>query len=248
MLSRRRSPANLNEPGDGACMGAVWGDCDNDGWLDLFRANGNAGGSKSANYWYEYSKIDSGASAIIADAKNWPLMEGRSLFGFQKKLLLVNDKSGKFQEAAQAVGVNDDHDGRSVALSDLWNNGALDVLLATDRGLLLLLYMNTVDPANKWIEFSLEGVTSNRDAIGASVTLVYNGMKQRQEVSGGSGLCAQNSRRLHYGLGKAPKVEKAIVRWSSGQMQTLTSLATNGIVRVTEPSNAAPVGQREKRR
>ncbi len=56
----------------------------------------------------------------------------------------------------------------------------------------LLIYKNTVTPENKWIEFALEGTASNRSAIGAQVTLFWNGQQQVQEVSGGSGFAAQN--------------------------------------------------------
>ena len=64
-------------------------------------------------------------------------------------------------DVAQAVGVNDTYDGRAVALADLWNTGALDVVVANQRGP-LLIYKNTVSPENKWIEFSLEGTRATR--------------------------------------------------------------------------------------
>ena len=92
-------------------------------------------------------------------------------------------------------------------MADLWNRGVLDVVVANQRGP-LLIYKNTVTPENKWIEFALEGTASNRSAIGAQVTLYWNGQKQVQEVSGGSGFAAQNDRRLHFGLGKSRRSRK----------------------------------------
>src|SRR5262249_35522458 len=101
----------------------------------------------------------------------------------------------------QIVGVTDVYDGRSVALGDFTNSGKLDVVVANQKGP-ALLYKNTVAPDNKWIDFELEGAASNRSAIGAQVRLFWNGQQQAQEVTGGSGFCAQNQRRLHFGLGR----------------------------------------------
>jgi hypothetical protein len=145
----------------------------------------------------------------------------------------LNDGAGHFVNVARAVGVSDTHDGRSVAMADLWNRGVLDVVVANQRGP-LLIYSNTVAPENHWIEFQLEGSSSNRSAIGAQVTLYWNGEKQIQNVSGGSGFCAQNDRRLHFGLGKNPKIDKAVIRWPSGKIQTLDKLSTDQLYKVQE--------------
>jgi hypothetical protein len=147
----------------------------------------------------------------------------------------LNDGSGKFVDVAQAVGVTDTYDGRSVAFADLWNRGVVDVLVANERGP-LLIYKNTVTPENKWIEFELEGTKSNRSAIGAQVTVFWNGQQQVQEVSGGSGFAAQNQRRLHFGLGKSPQMERAVIRWPSGKIQTIDKPAPNQIHSVKEPA------------
>jgi len=122
-----------------------------------------------------------------------------------------------------------------VALADLWNQGELDVIVANERGP-LLIYKNTVIPENKWIEFELEGTKSNRSAIGAQVTVFWNGQQQVQEVSGGSGFAAQNQRRLHFGLGKFPEIQKAVIRWPSGRIQTIDKPAANENHVVREPS------------
>ena len=161
-------------------------------------------------------------------------MEGRSLSGYQHKDVWINDGAGHFDNVAQSVGVTDTHDGRSVALVDLWNRGVLDAVVAHQRGP-LLIYKNTVEPENKWIEFDLQGSSSNRSAIGAEVTLFWNGQKQVQEVSGGSGFCAQNDRRIHFGLGRDPKVDKAVIRWPSGKTQTLDNVSTDQLYKVQEP-------------
>ncbi|HYK39556.1 MAG TPA: ASPIC/UnbV domain-containing protein, partial [Candidatus Eremiobacteraceae bacterium] len=182
----------------------------------------------------DFSKIAGGHALIINDAKNWPAMEGRSLSGYQTKHVWLNDGSGKFVDVGPGVGVTDTYDGRAVAFADLWNRGVLDEIVANERGP-LLIYKNTVTAENKWIEFELEGTKSNRSAIGAQMTVYWNGQQQVQEVSGGCGFAAQNQRRLHFGLGKFPQIEKAVIRWPSGKVQTIPNPAPNQIHAVKEP-------------
>jgi hypothetical protein len=218
----------------GWSFGAQFGDLNNDGQLDLYLTNGYVSADKGTNYWYDFSKVAGGNSRIISDAANWPPMNGRSLSGFQQKRVWLNDGAGRFNEVAQVVGAADTYDGRSVALVDLWNRGALDVVVANQRGP-LLVYKNTVAPANRWIGFQLEGTASNRSAIGARVMLHWNGQQQVQEVSGGSGFCAQNMRPLHFGLGQTAQVEKVVIRWPSGKMQTLAQPAAGQVHQLKEP-------------
>ncbi|MGE5113167.1 MAG: CRTAC1 family protein [Acidobacteriaceae bacterium] len=219
----------------GWSFGAQFGDLNNDGTLDLFLTNGYVSLDRNRDYWYDFSKIAGGHTSIISDARNWPAMDGRSLSGYQHKNVWLNDGAGHFIDVAQAVGVTDTHDGRAVALADLWNTGVLDVVVANQRGP-LLIFKNTVAPGQKWIEFQLEGTSSNRTAIGAEVTLFWNGQQQVQEVSGGSGFCAQNDRRIHFGLGTDPQIQKAVIRWPSGKTQTLNNLSADQLYKVQEPS------------
>ncbi|HEV2881320.1 MAG TPA: CRTAC1 family protein [Pyrinomonadaceae bacterium] len=218
----------------GWSFGAQFGDLNNDGRLDLYLTNGYVSADKGTNYWYDFSKVAGGNTRIISDAANWPPMNGRSLSGFQQKRVWLNDGAGRFNEVAQVVGATDTYDGRSVALVDLWNRGVLDVVVANQRGP-LLVYKNTVAPDNAWIGFQLEGAASNRSAIGARVMLYWNGQQQVQEVSGGSGFCAQNMRPLHFGLGRQAQVEKVVIRWPSGKMQTLEQPGVGQVHQLKEP-------------
>jgi hypothetical protein len=170
-------------------------------------------------------------------------MGTRSLAGYQQKKVWINDGAGRFIDVAQMVGASDRYDGRSVALGDFSGEGTLDVVVANQRGP-LLFYRNEVAPGRKWIGFSLEGGCradappvgcSNRSAIGAQVEVFWNGQQQLQEVSGGSGFCSQNQRRLHFGLGRDAKVDKVVVRWPSGKMNELTGPDVNRVHTVKEP-------------
>jgi hypothetical protein len=218
----------------GWSFGAQFGDLNNDGTLDLYLTNGFVSADRDRSYWYDFSKVAGGNTAIIADAKHWPPMEGRSLSGYQPKHVWINDGAGQFFDVAQAVGVTDTYDGRAVALADLWNRGVLDVVVVNQKGP-LLLYKNTVAPDHQWIAFALEGSVSNRSAIGAQVRLFWNGQEQVQEVSGGSGFGAQNQRRLHFGLGPHPHIDKVVIRWPSGKVQTLLAPESGRLHQVKEP-------------
>lgn len=217
----------------GWSWGMQFGDLNNDGNLDLYLTNGYVSADRNKSYWYDFSKVAGGNSVIIGDAKNWPAMEGRSLSGYQQKRVWLNDGAGKFNDVAQAVGATDTYDGRSVVLADLWNRGVLDVIVTNQRGP-LLIYKNTVTPENKWIDFELEGTASNHSALGAEVKLFWNGRQQVQTVSGGSGFCAENQRRLHFGLGKNPQIEKAVIRWPSGKVQTVERPQVGQVNRIKE--------------
>jgi hypothetical protein len=219
----------------GWSWGAQFGDFNNDGWQDIYCTNGYVSDDRTSSYWYDFSKIAGGHNSIISDAKNWPPMKGRSLSGYQQKKLWLNDGAAGFTEVAQAVGARDVYDGRAVALADLWNRGAVDIVIANQKGP-LLVYRNDASPDNAWLAFALEGTASNRSAIGAQVKVFWDGRQQLQEVSGGSGFSSQNSRRLHYGLGKQPKLEKVVVRWPSGKTQELRGLPLNTLHSIKEPT------------
>lgn len=217
----------------GWSFGAQFGDLNNDGFQDLFLVNGYVSAGEQS-YWYDFAKVAGGNTAIIGDAKNWPPVKGRSHAGYQQKRVWLNDGAGRFYDVAAEVGVNDRYDGRAVAFGDFQNRGVLDVVIAHQNGP-LQLYENSVAPDHDWIDFELEGTRSNRSAIGAEVRVFWNGQQQLQQVSGASGFCSQNQRRLHFGLGKGAKVEKVVVRWPSGQEQTLSNLPIRTLNHLKEP-------------
>jgi hypothetical protein len=217
----------------GWSWGAQFGDLNNDGTQDLYLVNGYVSAGERTSYWYDFSEIAVGHSSIIADAAHWPPMRGRSLSGYQRKRVWLNDGLGRFTDVAQDVGVSDTYDGRAVALADLFNRGVLDVIVANQRGP-ALVYRNTVGEGRHWIAFALEGTASNRSAIGARVEVVWNGQRQVQLVSGGSGFAAQNQRWLHFGLGEAASVDRVEIRWPSGRVDTIERPAVDRLHRIRE--------------
>jgi hypothetical protein len=228
----------------GWSFGAQFGDLNNDGFLDLYLVNGYVSASRDESYWYDYSKVAGGHQVVIGDAANWPAMGTRSLAGYQPKRVWINDGSGRYVEVAQMIGASDRYDGRSVALADLAGRGVLDVVVANQKGP-LLLYRNEVAPGRHWIAFDLlgscgtdpkPGSCTNRSAIGAQVAVFWNGRQQLQEVSGGSGFCAQNQRRLHFGLGAQGKVDRVVIRWPSGKTQELSGPEAGRVHRIQEPA------------
>jgi hypothetical protein len=218
----------------GWSWGAQFGDLNNDGRIDLFLTNGYVSGEQVESYWYDFSEIAVGHSAIIADAANWPPMRGRSLSGRQGSRVWLNDGAGRFIEVSQVAGVTDRADGRAVAFADFGNRGVLDAVVA-NQGSALLFYRNEVAPGRHWLAVELTGRTSNRSAIGARVEVAWSGQRQVQEVHGGSGFASQSQRRLHYGLGTAATVEQVVITWPSGQRQVIEAPLVNQTLRVEEP-------------
>lgn len=228
----------------GWSFGAQFGDLNNDGATDLVLTNGYVSASRDKSYWYDFTKITGANRAIIGDAKNWPPIGDMSHSGYESKHVWINDGYGKFTDVAQQVGYTDTHDGRAVALADFWNQGVTDFAVANQRGP-LLLYKDHVTPDNHWLGLDLTGTRSNRDAIGAQVTLFWKDaqgqpMQQVQQVSAASGFCAQNDHRLHFGLGKAAQVEKAVIRWpfagEAPQTVPASSLTIDRVNAIKEPS------------
>jgi hypothetical protein len=125
-----------------------------------------------------------------------------------------------------------------VAVADFWNRGALDIAVAasTDRHALL---KNDVGVKRHWLGVELVGTKSNRDGVGARVSIVVGGKPQMREVVLGDGYGSQNSLRQYFGLSDADEADELVVRWPpSGIVQKFPKVAANRIVQVTEGSDA----------
>ena len=218
----------------GWAWGAQFGDLNNDGFVDLFVTNGFVSADPEKDYWYEMSRVAMGNNNIFQDVRNWAPMGDQSLSGYERSRLYLNDGNGRFYDVAGAVGVNDRFDGRGVALADLFNRGALDVVVANQNGP-LILYRNEVERENTWVSFELRGVRSNASAIGAEIRVFWDGRQQLQVVTAGAGFAAQSQRRRHFGLGAAAVVDRVEIKWPSGTVQKLDNPALNRLHTIMEP-------------
>jgi hypothetical protein len=218
----------------GWAWGAQFGDLNNDGANELFVANGFISADRQKSYWYAMSKIAGANGRLFEDAATWPAFGNASLSGYEPSRVYINRGVAGWVDVANKVGVTDLYDGRAVALADLSNRGAVDVIVA-NQNQPALVYRDYPDSANHWIEFKLVGTRSNRSAIGAEVVLEAGLLTQRRVIDGGSGFASQNDRRLHFGLGSHEWVDRVTIYWPSGIRQVVTRPAIDGIVTITEP-------------
>ncbi|TAJ14200.1 MAG: CRTAC1 family protein [Planctomycetota bacterium] len=218
----------------GWAWGAQFGDFDRDGWTDLFVANGFISASRERDYWYQMGKVAMGSGDIFQDARAWPPIEDRSLSGYECSSVLRNLRGQSWLDVAAKAGVTDLYDGRGVAVADLWNRGALDVLVANQVGP-LLAYKNVGENANGWTGVRLAGRAPNTSAIGAHVTLRFGKRVQRKVVDGGSGFSSQNDRRVYFGVGTEPGALSIDVVWPSGVAQSGLSIERGQWNEVREP-------------
>ena len=151
----------------------------------------------------------------------------------QPNALLRNDGTGRFANVSSSSGANDDGIGRGGAYLDFDGDGCLDVVVA-NYGQPARLFRNTCDADNAWLVIDPQGAASNRDGIGARITVTAGGMSQVRLISGGSSSMGQNMMAAHFGLGSASKVDSVAIRWPSGAVQTLADAPVNQLLVVTE--------------
>jgi ASPIC/UnbV protein/VCBS repeat protein len=216
--------------------GAKFGDFDDDGWLDLFAVDGLRSAGKE-NYIPVLLETIITPGIDFTDVNNWPAIGNMTWSGYQKKKLFRNLGTLAFKEMAADAGVDNDRDGRGIGAGDFDNDGRLD-LYQTNANQESLLYRNVSVGTGHWIELKLTGTKSNRDAIGARVTLKLGGTTLIREVDGGNGYAGQSSERLHFGLGAATKIDSLEIRWPSGRVEKLNAPPIDRIVKIREGEGA----------
>ncbi|MBI2506115.1 MAG: CRTAC1 family protein [Candidatus Latescibacteria bacterium] len=182
-------------------------DCDNDGDLDLFIANGDA-----------HRLEDTQQPLLLA---NVPDPRG----------------GRRFQDAGPGAGpfFTRRYVARGGAAADYDNNGDLDLfVLNIDQPSVLL--RNEGTPGNHWLLLSLKGRASNRDGIGARVEVRAGDLVQIAEKNGASGYMSQNEPRLHFGLGPRDHIDLLRIRWPSGKTQELRDLPADQVLAIEEPA------------
>ena len=188
----------------------AWGvdfvDFNNDGWLDLFVANGH---------------LDDNVAEIDPIGTYT-----------QPNQLFLSNRGLNFAESADAAIANQKVS-RGAAFGDIDNDGDVDIVVSNLKDAPTVL-RNDTDSTTRWLSIKLVGTHCNRDAIGARVTVVSEDLTQIREVKSGSGYISQNDLRLHFGLGNATRVDTLTVRWLCGKVQTLQNLETNQVLMISE--------------
>lgn len=191
-----------------------WGDAfldyDNDGWLDLMFVNGHI--------------------YPVADRLDW----GTSYA--QRSLLFHNEHNGNFTEvpAVKGSGLAENLTARGAAFGDLFNDGKIDVIINQIDGPPVLL-RNVNPDHHHWVELKLiGGPKSPRDAIGTTVYLDANGLRQRRDVISGESYVSTNDPRPHFGLGDAVEAGIAEIHWPSGAVEKVKLPAVDRIYTITE--------------
>jgi hypothetical protein len=200
--------------------GAKFGDFDNNGWQDLFAVNGLRSASEE-NYIPVLVEMIIVPGIDFRDVANWPDIKDMTWSGYQKSKMFRNlGQMGIFMDISADAGVDNDLDGRGVAIADFDGDGLLDIYQTNADQPALLYHNRTANPGN-WIALKLIGADSNRDAIGTRATLKAGGLRMIREVAGGNGYSAASTLRLHFGLGSATEIEELELRWPSGKTEKI---------------------------
>ncbi len=225
---------NTNPPG--WFWGASFADFDNDGWQDLYIANGWVYNDRDTEIELEFlNNVVNNQNIFKTGLYFDPMHFGHlSWHGWERNRYLRNNGDGTFLELGHATGTDLLLNSRGVAVADFWNRGVMDIAVSasTDHHALL---KNCAGGKRNWLQIELVGRHSNRDAVGARVTLYADGKQQSREVTLGDGYGSQNTLRQHFGLDRCEIVDRLIVRWpTSGIVQTFQGLPVNRIIEVTE--------------
>jgi Tfp pilus assembly protein PilF/peroxiredoxin len=223
-------------------------DFDNDGFEDLLVVNGmftRGPNDEDVNvdsfFWRQVtarSPLTRQLGTPYDDAwraTNRLLMRHGSQASHERDVLLRNNGQGSFDEVSGTAGIDVDHDGRAFAVSDFDGDGDADVALMSPRSSpQLRLFRNDFASGNASLAVRLTGTKSNRDAIGARVTVETDRSRLTRTVTAGSGFISQHSKELLFGLGTSTHIAKITIQWPSGETDTLTDVAVNQRLRVTE--------------
>ena len=227
-------------------------DFDHDGYSDLYVANGyiSAPGSSerdpgdlSSFFWRQLvakspqSQIPSLGYEQGWNAINELIRSDHSWSGHERNVFYANDCDGTFSEVSGAVGLDFLEDARSFALADLDGDGRLEVLLKNRNTPQLRILRNAMKEIGNSLAFRLRGQKSNRDAIGAAVTVEADGRRQTKYLQAGSGFLSQHSKELHFGVGKSSGDVRASVLWPSGLTQVFEHLPINHRIALQEGSS-----------
>ncbi len=209
-------------------------DFDHDGYPDLYVANGYISAPErndlASFFWRQVvGKSPDDATPALAYERGWQalneLIRSDSTWsGYERNVMFANNRDGTFSEVSGVIGLDFPEDGRSFALADIDHDGRLEVILKNRNAPQLRILHNAMKDIGGSISFRLRGHKSNRDAIGAAVTVEAGTLRQTKYLQAGSGFLAQHSKEMFFGLGKPDGTVRATIRWPSGLSQELKDL------------------------
>jgi Flp pilus assembly protein TadD/peroxiredoxin len=221
-------------------------DFDHDGYSDLYVANGYLSGPQANDlagfFWRQVvAKSSEDATPSLAYERGWnainELVRSDSTWhGFARNVMFVNNRDGSFTEASGAVALDFLEDSRSFALADIDHDGRLEIVLKNRNAPQVRILHNVMREIGQSISFRLRGTKSNRDAIGAAITVEAGSMRQTKYLQAGSGFLSQHSKELFFGLGNLQGTARATVRWPSGLKQEFDQLPVNHRIEFEEGS------------
>jgi len=222
---------------------ASW-DFDNDGWPDVYVANGFVSGSNlydlQSFFWRQVAQRSLTPAGEAPDyemawnAINELVRSGYSWSGYQRNAFFVNNRDGTFSQASGTLGLDLIDDCRAYALSDFDHDGRLEFALKNRTGPQLKIIRNDLEGIGNSIAIRLTGRASNRDAIGAVVAIESGAPRQTKFISAGSGFASQHTKELLFGVDDATGPFAVSVRWPTGSISRYENLLVNQRVQIEE--------------
>jgi hypothetical protein len=201
--------------------GTMFLDFDNDGWPDLLLVNGHV-----------YPEVDKNNLGSNYE---------------EPRILYHNLGKGNFADvsAGAGPGINMHASSRGLAVGDLWNDGRISAVI-TNLNAAPSLLVNQVRNSNHWIAIRTVGTKSNRDGIGARLSVKAGARTLVDEVRSGSSYNSSSDMRVHFGLGSATKVDSIQIRWPSGLLERFDNLPVDSIQMLKEGSGTAVTSDTRK--
>jgi tetratricopeptide (TPR) repeat protein len=234
-------------------------DFDHDGFPDLYITNGMVSGASRGDlnsfFWRQVvANSPDEARPSQSYERGWNAINeliraDGSWSGYERNVLYANNRDGTFSDISGAVGLDFIEDGRSFALADFDHDGRQELLLKNRNAPQLRLMKNVMQGLPASIIFCLRGTKSNRDAIGAVITIETSAGRQTRTLQAGSGFLSQHSKEVFFGLGNGEGPVRASIRWPSGLAQEIANLPPNHRIWVEEGSESLrtePLGAASK--